>query len=299
MRNQRVLTRILSGVAGSVLILTVAACGGDGSESAEETPGSDTASSASPDSGDTATEDASESAEADTEAEGGYDEDEILDAMKAAVAENESAHVTMELNGNGQQAMTGEGDVSYAGDSTAMQMTMSIPQMGTSEMELRMLDGAMYIAMPPMTPEGKFVKIDTNDPNSPLGDLGGVTTGDPLATFEAFDAGLQDVEYVGAEDVEGEQMDHYVLTVDAKKAAKAQKQRWQKGMPDTITYDMWLDDSDLMRRIEFDLGAMMGAQGSGDSGGMVMTMDDWGKPVTVKAPPAKDLVEMPGGAPQG
>ena len=190
MRNQRVLTRILSGVAGSVLILTVAACGGDGSESAEETPGSDTASSASPDSGDTATEDASESAEADTEAEGGYDEDEILDAMKAAVAENESAHVTMELNGNGQQAMTGEGDVSYAGDSTAMQMTMSIPQMGTSEMELRMLDGVMYIAMPPMTPEGKFVKIDTNDPNSPLGDLGGVTTGDPLATFEAFDAGL-------------------------------------------------------------------------------------------------------------
>jgi hypothetical protein len=299
MRNQRVLTRILSGVAGSVLILSVAACGGDGSESAEESPGSDTASSAAPDdSADTATDDETAETDTETEAEGGYDEDELLDAMKAAVAEAESAHVTMELNGDGQQAMTGEGDVSYAGDSTAMQMTMSIPQMGTGEMELRMLDGVMYMAMPPMTPEGKFIKIDTNDPNSPFGDLGGVTTGDPLATFKSFDAGLQDVEYVGAEDVEGEQMDHYVLTVDAKRAAKAQKQSWQKGMPETISYDMWLDDSDLMRRIEFDLGAMMGAQGGG-SGGMVMTMDDWGKPVTVKAPPAKDLVEMPGGAPQG
>ena len=86
---------------------------------------------------------------------------------------------------------------------------------------------------------------------------------------------------------------------DFTEPAKAQKQRWQKGMPDTITYDMWLDDSDLMRRIEFDLGAMMGQQGSGGAGGMVMTMNDWGKPVTVKAPPAKDLVEMPGGASQG
>ena len=293
MRDQRVLTRVLSGVAGSVLLLTVAACGGDSADTAEDTPGGDTVSSAT-----TVTEESpaeTESPATDetgTDAEGGYDSAELLDAMKAAIAEAESAHVTMEVNGDGQQAMTGEGDVSYAGDSTAMQMTMSIPQMGTGEMEIRMLDGVMYMAMPPMTPEGKFIKIDTNDPNSPLGDLGGVTTGDPLATFDAFDAGLQDVEYVGAEDVEGEQMDHYVLTVDARKAARAQDQRWQQGMPDTISYDMWLDDSDLMRRIEFDMGAMMGQ--SGGSGGMVMTMSDWGKPVTVTAPPAKDLVEMPG-----
>ncbi len=298
MRSQRVMTRVLSGVAGSVLLLTVAACGGDGGGTAEDTPDSGTVSSATTDAEESpAADDTEEPATDESGAEGGYDSTELLDAMKAAIADAESAHVTMEVNGNGQQAMTGEGDVSYAGDSTAMQMTMSIPQKGTGEMEIRMLDGVMYMAMPPMTPKGKFVKIDTNDPNSPLGDLGGVTTGDPLATFDAFDAGLQDVEYVGAEDVEGEQMDHYVLTVDAKKAAKAQGQKWQQGMPDTISYDMWLDDSDLMRRIEFDMGAMMGQGGSGGSGGMVMTMSDWGKPVSVKAPPAKDLMELPG-APQ-
>jgi hypothetical protein len=293
MRSQRVMTRVLSGVAGSVLLLSAAACAGDGTDTAEDTPGSDTASSASVEESPAADDTAeSPSADGETDAEGGYDSAELLDAMKAAIADAESAHVTMEVNGNGQQAMTGEGDVSYAGDSTAMQMTMSIPQMGSGEMEIRMLDGVMYMAMPPMTPQGKFIKIDTNDPNSPLGDLSGVTTGDPLATFDAFDAGLQDVEYVGAEDVDGEQMDHYVLTVDAKKAAKAQDQKWQQGMPDTISYDMWLDDSDLMRRIEFDMGAMMGQ--SGGTGGMVMTMSDWGEPVSVKAPPAKDLMKMPG-----
>jgi hypothetical protein len=298
MRDQRVLTRVLSGIAGSVLLLTVAACGGDSADTAEDTPGGDTVSSATAEAEESPAADETEESPAtdETDAEGGYDSAELLDAMKAAIADAESAHVTMEVNGDGQQAMTGEGDVSYAGDSTAMQMTMSIPQMGTGEMEIRMLDGVMYMAMPPMTPQGKFIKIDTNDPNSPLGDLGGVTTGDPLATFDAFDAGLQEVEYVGTEDVEGEQMDHYVLTVDAKKAAKAQGQKWQQGMPDTISYDMWLDGSDLMRRIEFDMGAMMGQ--SGGSGGMVMTMSDWGKPVAVKAPPASDLVEMPG-RPQG
>ena len=107
------------------------------------------------------------------------------------------------------------------------------------------------------------------------------------------------VESQGEETVAGETTCHYTLQVDTAAAMATMGGRLPKGMPDTITYDMWLDDSDLMRRIEFDLGAMMGAQGSGDSGGMVMTMDDWGKPVTVKAPPAKDLVEMPGGAPQG
>lgn len=284
MRTTSVLNRVLSGVAGSVLLLTLAACGG-GTETAEETPATDSASSATTDTEETPAEDPA--------AEGGYDETELLDAMKAAIAENESAHVTMEINGGGGQSMTGEGDVSYAGDQTAMQMTMQIPQMGSGKMEMRMVDGVMYMAIPQMTPKGKFIRIDTNDPNSPFGDLGGVTQGDPLATFDAFDAGLEKVEYVGPEDVDGEQMDHYVLTVDAKKAAKAQGQKWQQGMPDTINYDMWIDESDLMRRIEFDLGAMMGQPGAG---GMVMTMSDWGEPVTVKAPPASAIMKMPGAA---
>lgn len=292
MRTDRVLTRVLSGVAGSVLLLTLAACGGDGgTETAEETPGSDTVSSATTEESETTAPETPEE-ETPEATDGGYGPAELLDAMKAAVAENESAHVTMELNGGGGQAMTGEGDVSYAGDKTAMQMTMQMPQMGVEELEMRMVDGVMYMAMPPMTPRGKFIRIDTNDPNSPFGDLGGVTQGDPLATFDAFDAGLRKVEYVGREEVDGEQMDHYVLTVDAKKAAKAQGQRWQQGMPDTISYDLWLDEADLMRRIEFDLGAVAGGQAG--SGGMVMTMSDWGEPVTVEAPPASAIVEMPG-----
>jgi hypothetical protein len=139
-----------------------------------------------------------------------------------------------------------------------------------------------------MTPAGKFIKIDTKDPNGPfgsLGSLGGITQGDPLATFDAFDAGLKKAVYVGSEDVGGEQMDHYVLTVDAAKAAKAQ------GAPATgpagdITYDLWLDDQDLMRRMQLDT----------PQGGMTITTDHWGEPVTVKAPPASAIMSLPGSA---
>jgi hypothetical protein len=290
MRTDRVLTRVLSGVAGSALLLTMAACGGD-EPAADESP--DTASS-SVTSAEPSEDAESESAEptetTEEEVSGGYDAAELLDRMKAAIADNESAHVTMEMTG-GQQ-MSGEGDVSYAGDETAMQMNMQMPQMGSGTMEMRMIDGVIYMAMPPLTPKGKFFEIDTNDPNSPFGNLGGVTQGDPLATFDAFDAGLEDARYVGAEDVDGEQLDHYVLTVDAEKAAEAQGQQTQPGMPDTITYDMWIDDEDLMRRIEFDLGEV--ADGGG---GMIMTMSDWGTPVTVKAPPRTAILQMPGGVP--
>jgi len=260
MRTDRVLTRVLSGVAGSALMLTLAACGGDATTTEE--PAATDASSAS-------------SADASTEETEPSEPSEPADEDEAT---------------GGGQTMSGTGDVSYAGDDTAMRMSMQIPQLGSGSIEMRMLDGVMYMSMPPMTPKGKFIKIDTKDPNSPLGDLGGVTQGDPLATFDAFDAGLQDVEYVGPEDVDGEQMDHYVLTVDAAKAAKAQGQQVQPGMPETISYDMWIDEQDLMRRIEFDLGAVAG----GGAGGMVMTMSDWGKPVTVEAPPANAIVQMPG-----
>jgi LppX_LprAFG lipoprotein len=286
MRTDRVLTRVLSGVAGSVLLLSMTACGGD-EPAAEE---SSDATSSSVTSAEPSEEAESESADpAEEEVSGGYDAAELLDNMKAAIADNESAHVTMEMTG-GQQ-MSGEGDVSYAGDETAMQMNMQIPQMGSGTMEMRLIDGVIYMAIPPMTPEGKFFEIDTNDPNSPLGNLGGVTQGDPLATFDAFDAGLEDARYVGEEDVDGEQLDHYVLTVDAKKAAEAQGQPARPGMPDTITYDMWIDDEDLMRRIEFDLGEAAGG------GGRVMTMSDWGAPVTVEAPPRRAILQMPGGVP--
>jgi len=278
--------RLCAAATASALIAALTACGGDDTPAADDSPGVDTTSSSVPEDG-TAEEpddEPSEEPEAEEpEASGGYDADQLLAAMKDAVAKNETTHVTMEI-GQAGQSMSGEGDISYAGDSTAMQMMLKVPGMGGGTIEMRLVGRFMYMAMPPMTPPGKFVKLDTNDPNSPMGDLGGITDGDPLATFDAFEAGLEKAEYVGEEDVSGEDMDHYVLTVDAKKAAEAQGSPMVQGMPEMLTYDLWIDDEDLMRRMKFD-------QAGAD---MTMTMDDWGQPVSVKAPPAAAIMKMPG-----
>ncbi len=54
-------------------------------------------------------------------------------------------------------------------------------------------------------------------------------------------------------------------------------------MPETLTYDMWLDDKDLLRRMQFDLSGVK----------MDMLMSRWGEPVEVQAPPADAIVESP------
>lgn len=267
--------RLVAAAAASVLLIGVSGCGGDETTAVSD----DSTTESSPTVSESVSEEPSEEPEGES---GGYDAEELMAAMKAAVGKNQSAHMVMEMGGGGQ-TMNAEGDVSYAGDSTSMQMTMQSPQMGQGVIEMRMVDGVMYMSMPPMTPVGKFLEIDLNDPNSPFGDLGSVTQGDPLEMFKAFEKGLREVEYLGAEDVDGEEMDHYVLTVDGKAAAAVQGMPAGSG-PDEISYDLWLDEDDLMRRMQYSIAG----------GGITMSMSDWGEPVTVKAPAKADIVQMPG-----
>lgn len=260
--------------AASAVLVGASGCGGDGSDTATDDPTDSVAEAPTE-----AKPSEDETSEEPEEVSGGYDRDELIAAMQAALAGQESAHMVMEFSGGGQ-SMTGEGDVSYAEGKQAMQMTMTAGAMGTIEM--RLVDGVMYMAVPPMTPKGKFVRIDPAE-GGPLGDFGGLSQGDPLAAFEDFETGLEDVTYVGPESVDGVDADHYVLTVDAKAAAEAQGGPTQ-GVPEEVTYDLWLDEDDLMRRMQFSL----------PQGSFTMTMSDWGEPVKVKAPAKRDIVTMPG-----
>ena len=162
---------------------------------------------------------------------------------------------------------------------------MQIPGMSSGGVEMRMVDGVIYMAMPPMTPKGKFLKIDPNDNSNPMaGQFSGLGDQmDPLRSFDAFDTGLKKVDYLGVESVDGEDMGHYVLTVDTAAGMKALGQQVPQGLPKTMTYDVWLDQDDLLRRMQMQLAGIS----------MDMRMSDWGKKVTVTAPPAGALVQVP------
>jgi len=213
---------------------------------------------------------------------GGYTAKQLLRAMKVAVKEDRSAHFTMTMSGGGQE-VTAEGDMDYTPRGPEMRMSMAGAAMGVGKIKMRLVDGVMYLAIPQMTPKGKFYSIDTNDPDSPYAAMG-LGQMDPMSTFDAFDAGLRKVRYVGEEHVSGEVMDHYRLTVDTGAATRAQGRPRVPGMPERLAYHLWLDDADRMRKVTFDVDGLVA---------MDMTMSDWGKRVDVQAPPARKVVEAP------
>lgn len=211
----------------------------------------------------------------------------LLAAMQAAIAAHRSAHLRMSMTGTSPISATG--DVRYAGAGSAMRLTMAIPSLGTKAAEVRLLDGVMYVAAPPMTPTGKFVKIDTTDPNSPYaGSFGQLPSQlDPNTNLKVFRRGLRHVRYVGPETVDGQRLRHYVFRVDLTRAlARAANggQTAAPGKPKVVSYQVWLDRDSLMRRLRL--------HASGTT--MTMQMSRWGEPVTVTAPPAADLIIPPG-----
>jgi hypothetical protein len=164
------------------------------------------------------------------------------------------------------------------------EMELTVDFQGQS-LQMRQVDGMLYISGAPMTPAGKWIAIDPQDAQNPMAQqFAGLTkSGDLNTTFDAFREGLEDVEYVGEEEIDGDTTHHYVFTVDAAKAAEAQGQPMPPGGPEQLTYDVWLTEDDLMRRVSFELGPVKA----------VIDATDWGEPVEVEAPAKSDIVEGP------
>ena len=205
----------------------------------------------------------------------------FVDAVTKAPYDAGSAHMVMSMRG--QVSMKAEGDAVYKKSGPEMTMTMTMAQMGNGTMELRLVDGIVYMTIPSVTPPGKFLKIDPKDSSNPMAKSFGAlsTQMDPMASIEAMRTSLRKVRYVGPESVDGEDADHYKVTIDSAAMMRATKQKVVPGMPKTLTYDMWVDSKNLMRRVTFDMAGMT----------VDMSMSKWGEPVTVTAPPAGKVVD--------
>jgi hypothetical protein len=188
--------------------------------------------------------------------------------------------------------MTAEGDIDYTASPPAMEMTMAMPMAGAPTFDMRFVDGTFYMSLGEMT-DGKFVKLDPSDPDSPLGDLGSmmdqVDQMDPAAMMERLEPSIDKVVYDGEEDVDGRSLDHYELTVDGTQLGKVMEipDAATAQLPDSLTYDLWLDDENRMAQMQMDMPVQ------GTSVAVEMSVDDWGKDVSIEAPPADQITEMP------
>lgn len=276
--------RALAALTTSVLCVGLVACSGsaDSEDKADPAPSTDSAGEPSQE----PTDDASESpaAEVSTAPGAGDEVAPFLTRLKNGFGEEGSVHVELAMSGGA--AVQAEGDTSYGPDGSDMRLTMELGQ-GTGEVSMLMVDDEVFLSMPGVTPEGKYFEVPADSPA-----LAGVESAglSPADSFASFEAGLLKVVEKGTEELDGEATERFELHLDAERAMAAMGSAAgpAAGLPETLVYDLWLDEEDRMRRIEY---AVAGTE-------VTMDMTDWGDVEPVTAPDASDLVEAPemGGA---
>jgi LppX_LprAFG lipoprotein len=268
MRRSLTLRRSLAALALPLMLAGLAACGSD-DEKAQP------AASSSSTSGSEETSD-SEAGKVDPAA--------FIDDVKAGLEASTTAKLTMHIDMGGQ-AIEGEGAVDRSTTPPNVVMNMKSPALGGQAIELRLVDKVLYMNMGQMT-NNKFVSYDLSDKNNlPPGMDQLTSTLNPLAAFDSLEEGVQSVVLVGDEEVNGEQLAHYKVTVDSSKLDQLKQLPTQADLPKTVTYDIWLDDQNRIRKITMSTDM--------DSAPMTSEVEfsNWGEPVDIAAPPASEVVD--------
>jgi len=268
--------RLLAAAAATATLLALAGCEGDdpGGEKASDEPAS--TSSATSDTSQDATEDAGDG---ETPAEGQeLAGAEFAGILTSALDKATTAHVTMDL---GASVGSGEGDADYTKTPPEMAMKLTMDALG-GDVEVRLVDGTMYMKSPAFG--DTWISIPLDDPDSPLGALGSQL--DVKKQLETFAAAVTSATYNGAEDVDGESLDHYTATVDTEKMLQnlPSEAAGQADLPDSMTQEWWFDGDGLIRQFSSDFGGST----------TVMKLSDWGGDVDIEAPPSDEVTSMPG-----
>lgn len=287
-------TRLGALVTAGVLTFGLAACGGE--DDPETTPASTVEDTAVEDEtaadeqteDETATDEQTGTEETATEEETGDAGDategeqipiEEFLALLQEPGEDMLSNYTISMDMEGQQQGV-EGAVDLSGDSLRMRISLATPDMGN--VELIFADGEAYMAVPGLTPEGMYLLA----PADMLGDTAELEEIDVSTQWETWEQGAQEVIFLGEEDVDGEQMRRYQVTVDTAAVAEAAGEdaaATSLGLEETLVYDVWIDDESLMRMMTF---GNMGMEG------MSMRMDNWGEEQDIQVPDPEQVMDM-------
>ncbi len=205
----------------------------------------------------------------------------ITDAQLAAGSV--SMTTTTEVQGTSMDMV---GDIVFTDGSQNLAMTMTVP--GSGEMQVRFIDGIFYMNMGELS-QNKFVAIDPADESNPMASsFEGLTEQmDPSASVEALEGAITSVEKEGEPvDVDGVKAQQYTVVVDTTKltgSIKEQADAAGTALPETLTYQYWIDADDLMRKVVMDV---MGTN-------VEMTFSSWGEDLEVVAPSADEISTEP------
>jgi hypothetical protein len=218
-------------------------------------------------------------------------------------ADKNSTHMKMTANAAGQD-ITGEGDLEFGNSDAAMTMDMTTP---AGAMSMVLVDGVLYIKLPAgqeLTPGKAWIKIDSSSNSELAKALGSITdqmskNADPRATLAEFEKSGE-ITDTKEEQLNGEDVTHYTITVDVQKMADNQSDATLKtaldeaikgGLKD-FPVDVYINDDDLPVRIALEMPT---PDGTGKTTTVKTQVDytNWGEPVEIEAPPADQIAEMP------
>lgn len=212
----------------------------------------------------------------------------FFEKAQKAMTDAKTYSMTVEMDSTGEKTtMTGVGDISDAAHPKA-DMKLSMP--GSAAQMHMIIDGTnVYMQMPGVGGDGKFVRM----PLSVLSQAGGQdvsTLMNPSENLALTQQAVDRVVFTGTEDVAGETLRRYKVTMDPQKLQQGLATSGPTampsptGMPESLPYDLWLDDAGRMRKMTMNL----------EGTAMTMTTTDYGKPVTITPPPAASVTQMPG-----
>ncbi len=283
-------TRIAAAVLAVPLLLT--ACGGDsGSADSATTPAGSATSNGGGGNGTATDIRAAQPGQA-------VDKNAFVEAVNQGTAAAKTYAMTMTMEMSGQESgtigMKGVADVSDQAN-PKMQMTMDMPGAGGASsagtVEMLLVDKVMYMKMPGSA--GKYFKMSMDQMAQMTGqDL--TQAMNPTAQLEKMKSAMKQVTYVGEEDVDGTKTRHYkaVIGTEGIVPSTASPTSLPSGasVPKELPYEIWLDDENRTRKFTMEM----------DLGGMDMkydgTLDKFGEPVSIAAPPASQVQPMPTGA---
>lgn len=296
-------TRWTTLLAAGTLSLSLAACGGSDDADGGSTAGSedgavgtaattqDTAGTSADTQAATGDGEGDEGGSAAAPAEG--EEVPVEDFLAMLRSPGEEVMSSYELDmvvTTGGQTMEMAGEVDLGDGQPSVDADLTMPGLGATRMIV--VDGSAYVSMPGVTDEGMFLEV----PQGELEDSGaGLDDIDVASTWEDWDEGAGQVVYAGLEDVDGQELRRYEIVVDVQAVLDASGQTGSDAaeasaaLGDEITYDVWVDEDDLVRRISYTAAGAV----------TEMTIDRWGEPMDIEAPDPEDVQPMPTGGSGG
>ncbi|MGB5936968.1 MAG: hypothetical protein WBG76_14015 [Ornithinimicrobium sp.] len=216
---------------------------------------------------------------------------DLLDRLSSPGAETLNAFDFAVLAMAEGEQIAISGAVDLAGDSPALEVSMDLPPMGV--VDLLLVEGSAYANIPGLTPEGKYLEIPAQELDN-LGAQDLTNTLDLDSLMDTWDSSAQEVTFVGTEEINGNETDHYELELDPQKVLDEMGQTAAPDLGSELgldmdlagagTYGIWIGEDNLIRQM------VIGSEESA----VTITLDNWGQDLKVEVPDAADVVEIPG-----